>query len=444
MQPEQQIQKENLSLAEQVALLPDQERSKVLQDVDMEKLQYDWDFWCRPAQRMPEGNEWATWLLQGGRGSGKTRGGAEAVRQEVESGRAERVALVAETPKDARDIMVEGPSGLLTISPPWFMPDYQPSNARLVWPNGAVAIIYSSAAPNAPRGGEHDFAWADEVAAWKYVQETWDNLMMGLRAGVNPRCVATTTPRPLKVIRDLHEDEHAVVTRMTSWENMANLTEKYYNRVISRYVGTSKGTQELEGKLLTETPGALWKRKLLDQYRVNYQQYAGQASSIVVGVDPAAKGRTRKQDEHGIVVGARGADGQGYTLEDCSMRGRPDEWAQVVVDAYHRWQANVVVAETNNGGDMVEHTIHQADPSIPVVQVHASRGKDVRAEPVSLLYEQGRIHHVGKHTQLEDQMCTWDPGEDRDSPDRVDALVWTFWHLIVDRRTQGKVKAHVG
>ena len=425
------------SLAEQVAALPLEERKRALAGVEMQELLYDWPFWRRPEQVAPAG-DWVSWLLMTGRGWGKTRTGAEWVRGRVESGEAGWVALIAQTPKDARDVMIEGPSGLLAVSPPDFRPVYEASKARVTWPNGARGTIYSGYDPEGLRGPEFDTAWGDEPAAWKYATEAMDNRMMALRAGDNPQAAFTTTPKPIKALRDLIADSSTVVTRGSSYANRANLTERYYNRVIRRYEGTRLGRQEIEGHLLDDVPGALWKRVWLDRYRVRDHPAL---RTVVVAVDPAAKGTGQEHDEHGIVVAGVGVDGHGYVLGDLSMRGRPDKWAEQVVMAYRMMKANVVVAEVNNGGDMVEHTIRTADPMVPVRQVHATRGKEMRAEPVSLLYERGLVHHVGTHEELEDQLCTWDPDGTDSSPDRLDALVWALWALMVDGKQRPTAKA---
>ncbi len=373
---------------------------------------------------MPAGN-WTTWLILAGRGWGKTRTGAEAVRQAVKDGR-RRIALVAPTAADGRDVMVEGESGLLSVGPESERPNYEPSKRRLTWPNGAIATIYSAEDPDQLRGPGHDFAWCDELAAWKRPHETWDMLLFGLRQGTNPQAVVTTTPRPIKEIRDLLLDPTCVVTRGSTYENRANLAPAFFSQIVRRYEGTRLGRQELEAEVLSDTPGALWKLDLIDLSRV-----AGHPELIrvVVGVDPAASSND-SSDETGIVVAGIGVDGHGYVLDDVTLRGTPGEWAGAAVRAYRATQADRIVGEVNNGGEMVGFTILTVDPNVSYKAVHASRGKQTRAEPIASLYEQGRIHHVGTLPALEDQMTTWIPG--MRSPDRMDALVWALTELFLE------------
>jgi phage terminase large subunit-like protein len=383
------------------------------------------------------GSDWTTWLVLAGRGFGKTRCGAEWVRACVcgatplARGRYRRVALVAETAADARDVMVEGESGLLSIHPDGFRPDYQPSKRRLVWPNGAVATLYNAVEPGQLRGPQHEAAWADELAKWRYGEETWDNLQFGLRLGARPRQVVTTTPKPSKFLRQIMSDPATVVTRGSSYENIANLAPAFLKRIIAKYEGTRLGRQELNAELLEDTPGALWTRARLDELRV---AKAPELRRIVVAVDPAA-GSGESNDETGIVVAGLGLDGQGYVLEDASLRGSPDAWGRAAVMAYRRWAADRIIGEVNNGGEMVEHVIRTVDKSVPYKAVRASRGKVSRAEPVAALDEQGRVHHVGGFPELEDQMCAFARGFDRASagfsPDRVDARVWALSELML-------------
>ena len=395
-----------------------------LTEKEAEALLYDWRFWARPNQVPPPG-DWRTWLVLAGRGFGKTRTGAEWVREQVEQGQCSRMALVAPTAADARDVMVEGESGILAISPPWFRPLYEPSKRRLTWPNGAIATTYSADEPDRLRGPQHDGAWADELAAWKY-SETWDMLMFGLRLGADPRAVVTTTPKPVRLIRELLAAATTVVTRGSTYENADNLAPAFFEKIISKYEGTRLGRQELHAEVLDDVPGALWARKMLDDLR---RLAAPDLVRVVVAVDPAVTSE-EGSDETGIVVAGKGADGHGYVLEDLSGRFSPDAWARRAVDAYQERQADRVIAEVNNGGDLVETIVRTVDARVSYKGVHASRGKQTRAEPVAALYEQGRIHHVGSLEDLEDQMCTWLPG--MKSPDRMDALVWALTELMLD------------
>jgi predicted phage terminase large subunit-like protein len=399
-------------------------------------LETDWRTVARPNQLPPDW-EWRFWLVLAGRGWGKTRSGAEWVRSLVENNRAKRIALVAPTAADVRDVIVEGQSGILAISSSWCRPTYEPSRRRLTWPNGAIATTYSADEPERLRGPQHDAAYCDEVGAWRY-PEAWDQLMFGLRLGKNPRCVVTTTPRPIKLIKDLlaREGKDVAVTRGSTYENRNNLAPVFLEQIVRRYEGTRLGRQELNAEVLDDVPGALWDRARIDAARVEHQPALRR---IVVAIDPAVTSG-EDADETGIVVAGTGEDGHGYVLEDLSGRYAPIEWARIAVAAYRRHRADRIIAETNNGGEMVEATVRMVDPNVSFKAVHASRGKFTRAEPVSALYEQTRVHHVGMLPGLEDQMCSFTPDFDREraksSPDRVDALVWAFTELMVEGMAQ--------
>ncbi len=391
------------------------------------RLPYQWSGWkARLNQLAPAGN-WRVWLILAGRGFGKTRAGAEWVRDQVETDRCGRIALVGETAADARNVMIEGESGILAISRPDFQPLYEPSKRRLIWPNGAIAMAYSGDEPDQLRGPQHDAAWADEPAKWKYPLEAWDNLEFGLRLGNHPRIVATTTPRPIKLIRDLLKDRMTVVTRGSTYDNIANLAPSFLDRMVMKYENTRLGRQELYAELLEDVPGALWQRQIIDQHRV---PRVPDLTRIVVGIDPAM---TSGEDanETGIIIAGKGRDGQAYVLDDLSCRLSPDGWARRAVSAYHRYRADRIVAEVNNGGDLVERVIRTVERSVPYRAVRASRGKVVRAEPIAALYEQGRVHHVGLFAELEDQMCAFASDHYDGSPDRVDALVWCLTELML-------------
>ena len=385
----------------------------------------------RRENQTPPPGDWRTWLIMAGRGFGKTRTGAEWVREEVMSGRARRVALVAPTAADVRDVMVEGESGLLAVCDRYnWRPKYEPSKRRITFPNGARAIAYSAEDPDSLRGHQHDLAWSDEVAAWRD-PESWNQLQFGLRLGKNPRQIATTTPKPVKVVKDLLKQESegiVAVTRGSTYDNRDNLAPSFLAQIIRRYEGTRLGRQELEGELLDDVLGALWTYGLIERDRVSEGPNELDWQRIVVGVDPAAT-NTEESSETGIIVAGIDIYGAGYVLEDCSLRGTPLEWARAAVDAYDRWGADRVVAEVNNGGLMVEQTLRTVRENLPVTQVRASRGKMTRAEPVAALYEQGKVHHVGGFPQLEDQMTSYDGTGD--SPDRMDALVWALTDLMI-------------
>ncbi|WP_240876892.1 DNA-packaging protein [Shimazuella soli] len=430
---------ENESIAMQVSQLLEEERKQLLDALSNEEanaLLYQWEFWARPNQLPPKGN-WRTWLLLAGRGFGKTRTGAEYIIEQVKTGKATRVALVAPTPADARDVMIQGESGILTISPPWFMPKYEPSKRRITWPNGAIATIYSGAHPDQLRGPQHELAWADELAAWKYPQETWDMLMFGLRLGTNPRVVVTTTPKPIPVVQSLVKAQTTAVTKGSTFDNAVNLAPAFLEQIVSKYEGTRLGRQELYAEILDDVPGALWKRQMLEDTRVPTHP---DLIRVVIGIDPAAT-ENEESDETGIVVVGKGVDGHAYVLDDLSLHASPDGWARTAVSAYYDFEADRIVAETNNGGDMVEHTIRTVDKTVSYKKVHASRGKLTRAEPIAALYEQGKVHHVGSFGTLEDQMCTWAPSQ-MQSPDRMDALVWALTELML-KKDKPTVKARV-
>ena len=391
-----------------------------------------WRAKARPSQLPPPGDG-NGWLVMAGRGFGKTRTGAEWVKEEVEAGNAKRVAMVAPTAADARDTMVEGESGILSISSDWCRPVYEPSKRKLTWPNGAIAHTFSSEEADRLRGPQFDLAWADELAAWNDPVAAWSMLQFGLRLGKHPRWIATTTPRPLKLIKELLEREgrDVVVTRGSTFENAANLAPPFLDAIRARYEGTRLGRQELNAELLEDTPGALWKREWIDAGRIHRVPHL---KRIVVAIDPAVSS-SEGSDETGIVVAGMALDGQGYVLEDVSGRYGPDEWARKAVAAYQRWKADRIIAEKNNGGDMIASTIRSIEGNIPFRAVHASRGKVIRAEPISALYEQGKVHHVGSFTELEDQMCAFTSDFDRSrsgySPDRLDAMVWAFSELML-------------
>ncbi len=393
-------------------------------DVQAAQVIYDWPFWARPEQRAPDG-AWLVWLVLAGRGFGKTRTGAERVREVKQH--VGRIALVAPTAADARDVLVEGESGIMAISPPWDRPTYEPSKRRVTWGNGAVATLFSADEPDRLRGPQHEAAWCDELAAWRYARDCWDNLMLGLRLGRSPQVVVTTTPKPIALLRELVAAPTTRVTRGSTYANLANLAPTFKDTVLARFEGTTLGRQELHAELLDSAPGALWQRSRIDQLRV---AAAPELARVVVAIDPAVTS-DEDSNETGIVVAGVGRDQHLYVLEDLSLRASPDAWARAAVEAYRRWRANRLVAEGNQGHDLVTQTIKTVDPRVPVTLVHASRGKVARAEPIAALYEQGRAHHVGALPQLEDQLCNWVVGGA--SPDRLDALVWAATELNVAR-----------
>lgn len=415
-----------------------QQKYEYLKTCSKEKalaLKYTWRAWARDKQLAPPG-EWSTWVVQAGRGFGKTRSGAEWIIEKAQAYPGCHIALVGRTVADVRDVMVKGRSGILACSPPWFKPVYHPSLRLLIWPNGSYATTYSADEPDQLRGPQHSFAWADERAAWQY-DDAWDQLSFGLRIapapGVNPQCVVTTTPRNTKAIKDLVADPDTVVTRGTMYENRANLAPRFIRDIERRYGGTRLGRQEIEGAIIDDIDGALWKRDWIERNRVVKHPAL---KRIVVAIDPPATSALTSTNpaEAGIVVAGLGIDDHGYMLADYSLVGTPDEWASAALTAYHVFEANLIIGEINNGGDMVEAIIQNIAKGkgirhIPFESVRATRGKQLRAEPVSSLYQRNLIHHVGTFPDCEDQQCNWLPGER--SPDRLDANVWAFTNLMV-------------
>ena len=353
---------------------------------------------------------------------GKTRAGAEFVLREVKAGRARHVAMVAKTPADARDVMIEGDSGVLSISPPWDKPLYEPSKRRLTWKNGSTALVFSSKEPDQLRGPQYDLAWGDEIRTWYYPQETWDNLMFGLRLGEHPRCVVTTTPLPLSVIKSIMKAPDTVVTTGTTYENRVYLAPSFFRQVISKYEGTRLGRQEINAELLEDVPGALWQASNITI------KPAPDLVRVVTAIDPAATS-SEGADETGIIAAGKGIDGDYYVLADRSARLSPDGWGRRAIQTHIDFKGDRIVGEINNGGEMVEFVLRTIDRNIPYKAVHASRGKQVRAEPVAALYEQGHVHHIQQFEELDDQLVTWTP-ETGKSPDRLDALVWAISELM--------------
>lgn len=427
-----------------------EERRAYLEGLTAERkkaLLYTWEAQARPGQRPPAG-DWRCWLLLSGRGYGKTRAGAEWVREQVESHGKKRIALVAATAADARDVMVEGESGILAISRPDFVPRYEPSKRRLTWPNGAMATTYSADEPRALRGPQHDAAWCDELAAWRY-PESWDMLLFGLRLGQNPRVVVTTTPRPTVLVKSLMAKKTTVLTRGSTYDNRANLAPEFFDDIVAAYEGTDLGRQEIYGEVIEDLAGALWKRRNIDDNRWGLDPETGaprrlpDLARIVVAVDPSVTSE-EGSDETGIIVA--GIDGppskaHAYVLDDLSGRMPAEDWAREACAAYALWDADCIVAEANQGGDLVRTMIKMADPNAHYRKVTATRGKYVRAEPAAALYQQNRVHHVGVFAKLEDQQCNFTVDMDRKtmgSPDRADALVWALYELVVRHRPQGK------
>jgi phage terminase large subunit-like protein len=387
---------------------------------------YDWDCWARPNQKIPPG-DWRYWLVRAGRGFGKTRVGGETVRIWARS--FPFVNLIGATANDARDIMIEGESGILAICPPAERPVYVSSHRSLEWPNGARSLIFTADEPERLRGKQHYKLWCDELAAWRYA-ESWDQAMFGLRLGTNPQAIVTTTPRPLRIIRELLANPHTYETRGTTYDNRENLAPAFLAQIITKYEGTRLGRQELNAELLEDNPNALWKRENIDAYRIKLEELPAM-QRIVVAIDPAVTSN-EDSDETGIVVCGRDLrwPPHFYVLADESGIYTPREWGERAVGAFRSYKADRIIGEANNGGDLVEANIRGVSLDVPFKSVHAARGKEKRAEGVTGLWEQGRVHHVGSFPKLEDQMCDFNPqDQNQRSPDRMDALVWAMAEL---------------
>lgn len=383
--------------------------------------------------------------MLGGRGAGKTRAGAEWVRRialgdpDFSTLPVGRIALIGETFSDARNVMVEGPAGILAIHARHERPTWSPSLRKLEWPNGAVAQVFSAEDPDSLRGPQFEAAWADELAKWKHGEETWDMLQFGLRLGARPRQMVTTTPRPIPLLRRFLSDPAVAVSRVRTVDNAENLAPAFLETVIGRYGGTRLGRQELDGEIVEDRPDALWTR---DGIELNRVDAAPPLMRIVVAVDPPASS-SKRADACGIVAAGVDEGGTAYVLEDASASGlKPPEWAAKAVALYRRLQADALVVETNQGGEMATGVIREVDPSVPVASVRATRGKYLRAEPVSVLYAQGRVRHVGALPELEDELCDFGPGglSTGRSPDRMDALVWALTELMLRERREPRVR----
>ena len=374
-----------------------------------------------------------TWLVLAGRGFGKTRCGAEWIREEVTAKRASRIALIAETQKDLEEVMVFGESGINSVFPPHQRPRITKKPVRVEFHTGAVAFGYNATEPDQLRGPQFDCAWGDELAKWRYARETWDQLQFGLRLGKRPRQIVTTTPRPIPILKEILAASTTVVTRGVTTDNRANLAPSFIQSIVDKYAGTRLGRQELSAEILDDVPDALWTRAALDRDRRTPDQVPP-LRRVVVAVDPAAKKNDIPEDgaATGIVVAGVGDDNRGYVLDDATCRESPMGWARKAIACFDRYEADCIVGEINNGGDMVESTIRAVRTTVPFKEVTASRGKWVRAEPIAALYEQGRISHVGTFAALEDEMVNFGPnGMVGDaSPDRVDALVWALTELF--------------
>ena len=434
-----------MNLAEFVALPDDVREAAILElpEDDIEALLHDWLFLARPEQLAPAGS-WQTWIYMAGRGAGKTRSGAEWVRGKAKQGYG-RGALIAPTAADARDVMIEGESGLLSVG--WEKdvdhrgqlmgrPIYEPSKRRVKWANGAQVTAYSADEPERLRGPQHDFGWCDEMGAWKYAKDAWDMFLMGLRLGDNPQAMITTTPRPLPIIREILKAPGTIKTHGGTFSNRANLADQFVNKIITKFQGTRLGQQEIEGILLDDVAGALWTGEMVDEASRYFREGGGlpDLRRVLVAVDPSGTaGEEDEGDEVGIVAAGIDEHDYVYILQDGTLKASPQEWALQVKRMADRWQTDVVIAERNYGGAMVEAVIKAAGVKCRYKEVVASRGKIVRAEPVAALYEQKRVRHMAMMGKLEQQLMffTSEGYLGDGSPDRADALVWAVTELAL-------------
>ena len=428
--------------------LPDDEVADILKQLgpaQAEELRYNWEFWARPEQLEPTG-DWNAWLALAGRGWGKTRAGAEWVRHRIKKGD-KIVHCVAPTKGDVRRVMVEGDSGLLNVC--WKgdktyrgkhigFPIWSPTNNTLTWENGSKAVFFSAEDPERLRGPQAYSAWTDELCAWRNAQETWDMMMFGLRLGRKPQVFITTTPKTTKLLRNIISDPKTHISKGSTFDNAANLADTFLDAVKKTYEGTRLGRQELYAEILDEASGALWNRELLFKCEIDRDEVPP-LSRIVVSVDPAVTNKT-DSDMTGIIVAGIDQEGTAYVLEDHTDHYSPKEWASKAIELYHEHMADRIVAERNQGGDMVRHTLQTEDENVPIKLVHASRGKMARAEPVSALYEQGKVKHVKGLNDLEDQMVQWEPLGSIGSPDRLDAMVWALTDLSLNGYAKPQLK----
>jgi phage terminase large subunit-like protein len=420
--------------------IPPEKLKEVLEQLGpkkTEELQHTWEFWARPEQLEPTG-DWNIWIALAGRGWGKTRAGVEWVRHQIKSGK-KRIAAVAPTNSDIRRVMVEGESGFLNVC--WKndktyrggklgYPNWSPTNRTLTWENGAKVEFYSAEDPERLRGPQFHAAWADEVAAWRNQQDVWDMLQFTLRLGRKPRVMVTTTPKPTKLMRALIASPQSHITRGSTFDNIDNLAKPFLETIKKEYEGTRLGNQELYAEMLEEADGALWTTEVLDGCTVE-QKDIPELNRIVVSIDPAVTSKT-ESDMTGIIVAGIDVNGIGYVLEDATDRYSPAEWAAKAISLYQEYSADRIVAERNQGGDMVRRTLEAEDEAVPIRLVHASRGKMARAEPISALYERGKVKHAKGLDELETQMRTWEPLGSMGSPDRLDACVWALTDLMLN------------
>lgn len=401
---------------------------------ELEKvLKYRWELHARPEQRPDPNGDWRRWVFLAGRGSGKTRSAVEMVREWITAGTYKRGHLIGPTASDVRDTMIEGESGIMSCFPDDFKPDYQPSRRRIVFPNGAICLLFSADEPERLRGPQCDFIWADEIASWRR-PEAWDMAMFGLRLGDNPRAIVTGTPKPLKHVKEILKGNKVIVTRGNSYANRANLAPDFFDMLIEKYEGTRLGRQEIYAEMLDDNPSALWSRDMIELHRVSGLPKGVKIKRMAVALDPSIKGRDNT-DLAGICVVGLGTNKHLYVFDDASLIGSPMTWAMQAVACYNRHDADIIIYEANQGGDMVPATLEKVEDNLPIKEVNASKGKYARAEPISAMYEKGKVHHVGVFSELEDEMCQWEPDIGMESPNRMDALVWGCSYLAgVDKK----------
>jgi phage terminase large subunit-like protein len=406
---------------------------------DLAALTTDFKYTARPNQKVPP-QDWLIWLLLGGRGCGKTRTGAEWISKQAR--KTGRIALVAPTLNDAREVMLEGESGLLNIDLPMARPSFVSSRRRLEWPNGAVAYLFSAEDPDSLRGPQFGAAWADEFCAWRYPDAALSNLRLGLRLGQSPQLVMTTTPRPIPALLNLMQMNGLVVRQAKTAENVNHLAPAFLAAMDDSYGGTRLGRQELNGEIIKERRDALWSHEVMERCRLT--SVPPEMDSIIIAVDPPVTSGVRS-DKCGLIVAGRAGQGRlakAYLLQDATVQGlSPERWAQKAVLLYHQWDADGLVVEVNQGGDMVQTIIRAIEPSIPIRTVFATKSKKTRAEPVAALYEQGRVLHTARCDDLEDELLALGTPEQKHSPDRADALVWAVSHLLIRSETSPQIRA---
>lgn len=432
------------SRAERLRDLSPEDKANLLASLSEEEraaLAYSWDFWARPKQLPPE-NLRGVWLILAGRGFGKTRTGAEFIKDAVYNKGYRNPLLVAPIAGDVRDVMVEGESGLLSIFNPRIdPPTYQPSKKRLIFHNvgdkgeDVVCALRSADKPDGLRGGNYDCFWYDELCAWRYMKEAFDVAKFAMRLGSNPMGIITTTPKPIQFIRDLVKQRNVTVTRGSLYENKGNLSSQFIEEVKQQYEGTRLAQQEIYGEILDDLEGALWRPSQIEELRVDKAPMKAHRQRIVIGVDPAVTSNERSDCTGIMVCMVSSHDKHAYVLEDASIVGTPSQWAHRVVEMYSKWEADCIVAEVNQGGDLVESNMRAIESTLPIKQVRATKGKILRAEPIAALYEQFRVHHVGTFPQLEEEMVCYTGLATEKSPDRLDALVWALQELLIQMRS---------